>query len=68
MKIFLVVSMLLNGAWISGKDLPHGWWPTQHDTLEECLERGKFFNEHSPENVIANCIVVSEENTRYDVE
>ena len=76
MKIFLVIAWLVSGSWIQGKDLPHGWWPSQHDSLESCLAAAKFFNEraadtiiktsHSIDDATAFCVVVSEENTNYD--
>ena len=67
MKIFLVLSFLISGTWVTGKDLPHGWWPVQYDTLDECLERAEFYNDRrvNPDTSIAQCVVVSEDNDRY---
>ena len=75
MKIFLVIAMLIGGTWVSGKDLGDGWYPLQFDTLEDCLDAAKFYNDrahiyiegsHNVEDTTSFCIVVSEENNRYD--
>ena len=75
MKIFLVIAMLISGTWVSGKDLDYGWHPLQFDNLEDCLGAAKFYNDradiyikgsHRVTDTTAFCVVVSEENTRYD--
>ena len=66
-KIYLVLAFIINGVWVSGTDLPYGWHPVQYDTLDECLERAEYFNRYNPEDdSTAYCVVVSEENDRYD--